>query len=85
MGGEFKKSIKSFLKEVKTFKKVSKKNSGEGVILARGLIVKCEGLRGSKFFDNKIKEHNELIKVEDILKLYIDNIKQLDNIGVKYK
>lgn len=85
MGGEFKKSIKLFLKEVKKFKKVSKKDSKEGVRMANELIVKCDELGASKFFDNKLKEHNELIKMKDILKLYIDNITKLEDIGVKYK
>lgn len=84
MTGELKKKVKLFLKKVKQFKKVSKKNSEEGVILAEELIVESTLLTQEKHFQDE-KESKEILKVIEILKLYIENVKTLDALEVKFK
>jgi len=81
MSGEFKTKLKQFVKDLKKFKKLSKKNQTEASKLALVLIDKSKKLSSEKHFDKKEKECSELLRLTEILKLYVQNIKALEKIN----
>lgn len=81
MSGDFKKKLKDFTKDLKQFKKVAKKDTAKASLLAEELISRLKLFMKEKYFLTNEKELDELSRVQNILKLYVTNIKALGDIN----
>lgn len=75
--------LKELKKKLKTFKKVSQKDSEKGKILANEIIKIIELILKSGDLSDKILKNINLTK--DTLKIYVDNLTSMDEIKKKWK
>lgn len=88
MEREIKNALNDFKKNVKKFRKVSKKDKIQGKVIAQDLVKQCKeilGLPAFKSDDAYPKYKEELNKLHDALKLYIQNVEALEKFDSQYK